>query len=67
MTCSDIEALEREVREVKDRLKESEQVYEDVKGKQKFRFESITDDNDKIRFYTGFSTLAALMTCLAIH
>ena len=57
LTCSNIEALERGVREVKDQLKQSEQAYEDVKGKQKFRFESITDDNDKIRFYTTLAFL----------
>ena len=33
LTCSNIEALEREVREVKDQLKQSEQAYEDMKGK----------------------------------
>ena len=38
LTRSDIEAIEKEVREVKDQLKESEQAYEVVKGKQKFRF-----------------------------
>ena len=52
MTLADIEALEKGVSELKDQLHQSEQACADI-----------SNDNDKIRFYTGFSTLAALMAC----
>ena len=63
LTFADIEALEGEVSKVKDQLQQSEQTCTDMKNKQKFRLESISDDNEKVRFYTGFASLAALMTC----
>jgi hypothetical protein len=31
--------------------------------KQRFRTSSISDDNAKVRFYTGFSTFSALLAC----
>ena len=63
LTYADIEALELEISKVKDKLQQSEQMCTDIKEKQKFRLESISDDDEKVRFYTGFASLAALMTC----
>ena len=33
-----------------------------MEEKEKFRLESIIDDDEKVRLYTGFANLAALMT-----
>ena len=53
LTMVDIEEIESQLREVKEELL---QVKSEVK-KQQFRVENISDDDDKIKFYTGFSNL----------
>ena len=59
----DIESLERELCEVKCQLQQSEQVQHDLKERQLFTLKHVSDDDAKVRFYTGFSTLSALMAC----
>ena len=63
LTCANIESLEKELSEVKCQLQQFEQVQHDLKERQLFRFKNIGDDDAKVRFYTGFSTLSALMAC----
>ncbi len=61
LTLADIESLETEISKVKDQLQQSKRESQDMKGKQKFRLENTSEDDGKVRFYTGFSTLTALM------
>ena len=61
LTFADIDSLEREISEVKDLLQQSNRECEAMKRAQKFSLENIGDDDGKLRFYTGFSTLAALI------
>ena len=55
LTTSDIEELEKQLQEAKKDLCEHE--------KQIFRVENISNDNSKVKYYTGFSTFSALMVC----
>lgn len=66
LTGADLESLEKELSEIKEKLQVSQNDCEDLKGKQQFRLKSISDDNAKVRFYTGFSTLSALMACFTL-
>ena len=61
LTCADIESLERELSEVKCQLQQSEQDQHDLKERQLFRLKHISDDDAKVRFCTGFSTLSAFL------
>ena len=48
------------------KLKETEKKLKEVeldRSKQAFRLENIGDNSSKIKFYTGFSSLSALMVC----
>ena len=63
LTFADINSLEREISEVKDQVQQFKRKCEAMKRTQKFSLENIGDDDGKVRFYTGFSTLAALMAC----
>ena len=57
----DVESLEGEVHELRDRVAQSERECADLKIKQPFRLRNISDDDNKVRLYTGYSSMAALM------
>ena len=63
LTSSDIQALELEVDSLHMKVKLSQRECEAAEEKQRFRTSSISDDNAKVRFYTGFSTFSALLVC----
>ena len=48
---------------MKCQLQQSEQAQHDLKERELFRLKHISDDDAKVRFYTGFSTLSELMAC----
>ena len=57
----DVESLEGKVRELRDRVAHSEHECANLKIKQPFRLRNICDDDSKVRLYTGYSSMAALM------
>ena len=63
LTGADLQFLEGELSELKDSVQQLNNECIDLKDKQHFRLKSIGDDNNKVRFYTGFATLSALMVC----
>ena len=58
LTMADIDLLETKLKETEKDLKEAE-----CNLLKQFRVESISDNDQKVKFYTGFSTFAALMVC----
>ena len=58
-----LDSLEEELKSVKEKLRVSEKECEELEGKCVLRLSNIRDDNDKVRFYTGFSTIGLLMAC----
>ena len=48
---------------MKERVAQLEHECEGLKAKQPFRLRNISADDTKVRFYTGFSSMAALMVC----
>jgi hypothetical protein len=59
LIMADIDSLETKLKEIEKNVTEAECNY----SKQAFRVENISDDDNKVKFYTGFSTFAALMVC----
>ena len=59
-----IELLEEEVCRLKLRVQQLEEECIELKEKQHFRLKNISNDDNKVRFYTGFVTMSALMVCL---
>ena len=56
LTCQDIQAMEEELLEVKENLEKSVSALKQSKEKHFFQFSSVKDDDNKIKFYTGFSS-----------
>ena len=63
LTWLEIEDKEKELDVTKKKLEEYKAECSDLKQKQHLRLSNIQDDDDKVRFYTGFSSYAALMVC----
>ena len=63
LTGADIHFLERELSERKESVQQLNNECMDLKEKQHLRLKGIGDDDNKVRFYTGFATLSALMVC----
>ena len=63
LTGASLQSLEGQVRQLKERVAQLEHECEDLKVKQSFRLRNISADDIKVRFYTGFSSMAALMVC----
>ena len=63
LTGASLESLEGQVRQLKERVAQLEHECEGLKAKQPFRLRNISADDTKVRFYTGFSSMAALMVC----
>jgi len=63
LTGADLDGLERELRDLKDKLTQVECASENLRKQQTFRLGNISDDDNKVRFYTGFTLMAALMVC----
>ena len=59
LTMNDINELEQQLNKLELKHKDLECDY----SKQAFRVENVCDDNNKVRFYTGFSTFSTLMAC----
>ena len=59
LTMADILELENQLCEVKEELSQLKSKC----NKLQFRIESISNDDNKIRFYTGFSTFPLLLAC----
>lgn len=59
--------MEEELTKVKKKLKQVVKECDEFEGKQVLRLINIRHDDDKVRFYTGFSSgfssMAALMVC----
>ena len=58
-----IELLEEEVCRLKIRIQQLEEECVKLREKQHFRLKNISTDDNKVRFYTGFATMSALMVC----
>ena len=58
-----LELHEGNVRQLKKRVAQLQHECEDLNAKQPLRLRNISDDDGKVRFYTGFSAMAALMVC----
>ena len=58
-----LDSLEEELKNVKEKLRVSEKECDELEEKCVLRLRNIRDDNDKVRFYTGFSTIGLLMAC----
>ena len=56
---NDIESVEMKVEEIGDKLVGAEARFD----QQLFRVENICNDDNKIKFYTGFATFSVLMVC----
>lgn len=63
LTIADVEKLENEGMELKKKLKRTEEKRDEAQTNQHFRLEKISSNDAKVRFYTGFSSFAALMIC----
>ena len=63
LTGADIHFLERELSERKESVQQLNNECMDLKEKQHLHLKGIGDDDNKVRFYTGFATLSALMVC----
>ena len=63
LTCVMLDSLEGELKSVKNKLRVSEKDCDDLEEKCVLRLSNIRDDEDKVRFYTGFSTIGLLMVC----
>lgn len=59
LTMADIDSLEDKLKKAEDECIESKNKY----LKQEFRLENISDDASKVKFFTGFSSFAALIAC----
>ena len=58
LTGADIHFLERELSERKESVQQLNNECMDLKEKQHLRLKGIGDDDNKVRFYTGFATLS---------
>ena len=63
LTGADLESLEGQVCQLKEIVVQLEHECKNLKAKQPFRLRNIGADDIKVKFYTGFSLMAALMVC----
>ena len=63
LTWLEIEDMEEELHATKKEIEECKAECSILQQKQHLRLSNIQDDDEKIRFYTGFSSCAALMVC----
>ena len=61
LTCVMLDSSEEELKRVKKKLGVSQKECDELEEKCVLQLSNIRDDNDKVRFYTGFSTIALLM------
>ena len=66
LTGADLEPLEGQVCQLKEIVAQLKHKCEGLKAKQPFRLRNIDADDIKVRFYTGFLSMAALMVCFNI-
>ena len=63
LTWLEIEDMEKKLDVTKKKIEEYKAECSDLKQKQHLRLSNIQDDDEKVRFYTGFSSYAGLMVC----
>ena len=63
LTMVMLDSMEEELKKVKRKLIQVEKDCDELEEKQVLRLSNIKDDEDKVKFYTGFSTMSALMVC----
>ena len=63
LTWLEIKDMEEELHATKKEIEEYKAEYSILKQKQHLRLSNIQEDDEKVRFYTGFSSYAALMVC----
>ena len=61
LTCLEIENMEKELDEAKKKIEEYKAEFSDLKQKQHLRLSNIQDGHEKVKFYMGFYSCAALM------
>ena len=63
LTWLEIEDMEEELHATKKEIEEYKAECSILKQKQHLRLSNVQEDDEKVRFYTGFSSYAALMVC----